>query len=129
MGRRPFMIAVVSFLAGQSQAASLDLTGIWGGRQAVLTVTADGARLEAACAQGGITGPIRLDRRGRFTAQGSFEAFTGGPQRADGEGLASARYSGEVHGSTMTLVVRAAGVPPEVLTLTRGVRPKLVRCY
>ena len=67
------------------------LTGVWGGDQAILTVGEAGASLKTGCAEGHIAGPLRIDRRGRISAQGTFQSFTPGPQRADEEPGAVAR--------------------------------------
>ncbi|MDB5424031.1 MAG: hypothetical protein JWQ29_1447 [Phenylobacterium sp.] len=105
-------------------------SGVWGGDRLVATFSETGARLQADCGQGEIAAPVRPDRSGRFTGSGTFETFTGGPQLVEGPAPASAaRFSGRVRGDTLSLTIRTAADPaPRRYTLTRGVRPKLVRC-
>ena len=105
--------------------------GVWGGRHLALAVTATGATLEYDCAHGAITGPIRLDRQGRFSAPGSHTAERGGPVTlGDQPASARARYRGVVKGDTMTLTVtlEAGKKPLGVFTLTRGGEPMLMKC-
>ncbi|WP_293901879.1 hypothetical protein [Phenylobacterium sp.] len=123
------LLAAAAALAAPADSGGL--TGVWGGDRAVLTVTAKGARLETDCATGALTAPIRLDRFGRFSVEGTFQGMTGGPQRADEDAASppAVRYSGQVKDQTMILRLPSAdGRPAREFTLRQGVRPKLARC-
>ena len=138
MGRfnvaRTSLIAVLGGLTvmacAATQASGPPLTGDWGGRGLNLTLTADGGTLEYDCAAGTIKGAIHPNNNGEFTATGTHEAFTPGPQDADAKpaGVA-ANYVGSVSGSTMILQVQPAGAERMTsYTLTQGRRAKLIRC-
>jgi hypothetical protein len=134
----PKTLLVVAILLGISatgrDARSADRPlpeGVWGGRHLALEVTATGATLEYDCAHGAITGPIRLDSQGRFSARGSHTAERGGPVRlGDQPAAARARYRGVVKGDTMTLTVtlESEEKPLGVFTLTRGAEPMVMKC-
>ncbi|WP_309604485.1 hypothetical protein [Phenylobacterium sp.] len=104
--------------------------GVWGGDQAILTVGEDGASLKTGCAEGHIPGPVRVDRKGRISAHGTFQSFTPGPQRADEEpGALDAAFTGRMSGQTLRLTVRASADPAaHSFTLRRDAHPKLIRC-
>ena len=106
------------------------LTGEWGGRGINLTLTADGGTIDYGCAQGTLTGAVHPNDNGEFTATGTHEAFTPGPQNADAKpAKVGAQYVGSVSGSTMILQVQPAGADRMTsYTLTQGRRAKLIRC-
>lgn len=104
------------------------LTGQWGAPGANLTIGADGARLDQECASGSF-GPVQADSRGYFKTAGRFEAYQPGPQRADETPGGNAGFEGHLQGDTLRLTIRPAQGPPQELTLMRGKRAKLIRCY
>ena len=112
-------------------AAQPPLTGEWGGDRARLMLTAEGGRIDYDCGSGAINGPLRLDVNGRFKANGNHEEYTSGPAAGDAPPkLRSTVYRGSLHGETLTLVVQVAGQPkPRTLTLVRGKRVKIIRCF
>lgn len=123
----------VAFAMTGAASPPASLSGVWGARGAMLTVGADGARLEQDCASGSF-GPVHIDAHGRFKTTGRFETFQPGPQRADvdeapGGAGGNASFDGVVQGNTLRLTVHPAGAPAHDLTLTRGMRVKLIRCY
>ncbi len=124
------ILAAAVVLIGASPASAAVLTGVWGGDQAILTVGEDGASLKTGCAEGHIPGPVRIDRRGRIAARGTFQSFTPGPQRADEEpGALAAAFTGRLRGQTLSLTVRAAAErTAHSFTLRRDAHPKLIRC-
>ena len=65
-----------------------------------------GAAVEFDCAHGQVDGPLTLDRRGRFEAEGRYVPERPGPVRRD-ESMEGrpARYRGAVRGRVMTLRV------------------------
>jgi hypothetical protein len=121
------VLAAAVAIAGMAQAAPAPLTGVWGGDQTILTLRANGGSLESSCAQGQIKGPVVLDDKGQFAAEGSFQTFRGGPQREDETGAPRAAFTGKVDGDTLVLTIQGDG-PPRRFSLTRDARPRLLRC-
>jgi hypothetical protein len=134
------MIAVALLAPAGCAAAAAPATagerrvppGRWGGEHIALEVLAGGgAALEYDCAQGGIEGPLALDRQGRFEAAGWHAAERGGPVR-QGEELPRrpARYAGRVEGGEMTLTVVLTDTDEEIgsFTLVRGGEARLTKC-
>ena len=107
-------------------------SGAWGGDRMNMMMNATGATIDMDCASGVITGKIKPDAKGRFTARGTFDQQRGGPQRADDfvAGGKPAIYSGQFAGRTLKLSVTPAGATaPQNYVLQQGQRVKLVRCY
>lgn len=130
------LAAIVSGAIGSSimneaiaRPARPSVEGNWGGRQIRLQADAHGAEIELDCAQGRITGPIKLDKSQQFSAKGSYEAYGPGPQQGDVSPAISARYSGKVTGDTLSLDITPDKGPKLSYTLTRGKNVKLIRCY
>ena len=122
-------IAALFGIAAMTAGASAPpLLGQWGGPGVNLTFGADGARLEQDCASGSF-GPVRADARGHFKTSGRFEAYGPGPQRADETPGGNAAFEGQLAGDTLHLTIRPAGGAPQQMTLLRGKRAKLIRCY
>jgi hypothetical protein len=119
--------AAAAAIAATANATPAALTGVWGGDQSILTLRADGGRLESGCAQGEITGPVRVDAKGRFRAKGQFQSFRPGPQREDEAPALRVAFTGRVDGDTMDLAIRGGGSDRHLI-LKRDVRPRLVRC-
>ncbi|MEJ6007970.1 hypothetical protein WG899_20660 [Paucibacter sp. AS339] len=117
-----------------SSAGAIDssMAGIWGGDRLQLTIDAKGsAKLETDCASGAIDTPLALNADGSFKAFGTFTQHHAGPERADiPAGSTKASYKGQVtDGSLMTLTIQSdAAKLPEVFTLRKGVKVKLIRC-
>ncbi len=72
-----------------------------------------------------------VDAKGRFKANGNHEDYSSGPVSGDKvPDLRSTIYRGSLRGDTLTLVVQVSGQPkPRTLTLVRGKRVKLIRCF
>lgn len=106
------------------------LQGQWAGERMQLTADASGVKLQSDCASGTIVGALTPAGDGRFSATGTYEPHTGGPQRGDEPAaLLNARYSGELRGGVLTLNILPAGAStPLQFTLREGVRIKLIRC-
>lgn len=126
----PLASGVMPMSDAEAKSASSPISGIWGGPQIRLQADAHSTTIDLDCAHGRITGPIKLDKKQRFSVKGSYELYTPGPQQADVPVTASARYSGQVSGDTLTLdIVPASGAPKQSYTLTRGKMSKIIRCY
>jgi hypothetical protein len=132
---KPAALSTPSAAEGAAKRLSRLAEGTWGGRGAVLRVTAEGAEAEFDCAHGAIKGRIELDARGSFDVAGTFVP-EGGPVRVPAEGAAEekgfkARYRGRVEGKKLTLDVTIAetGGGTDELTLTHGQEPRLEKCY
>jgi hypothetical protein len=114
---------------GPSSGEGAPVVGRWGGVHVALTLTDSGGMIEYDCAHGGLGGPVRLDRAGRFDIAGVHVREHGGPVRV-GEVPDSlpARYLGHVRGDRMTLRVL---VGPDTLgpfELRRSAEPQLFKC-
>ncbi len=111
-------------------AASLPVTGEWGGEHVGLSVTSTGGTLEYDCAAGAL-GALMTNRDGTFVAEGTHTPGRGGPVM-QGQRLPSYRvhYSGNVRGNTMSLQGRVEnGALLGPFTLRRGADPIITRCY
>ena len=110
--------------------------GTWGGEHVRLEATEHGGQLEFDCARGAIDEPLTLDDGGRFSVKGTYLREHPGPIRPGREaGARPATYSGEVHGTRMTLRVVLTGssesesdasIAPFALTL--GTTGKIRKC-
>ena len=105
-------------------------SGTWAGEHIVMEVTGAGATVEFDCAHGTIDAPLTIDSGGRFDAAGSFTRESGGPTRENQRRAVSARYSGSLKGSTltMTLVLTESKETVGTFTLTLGAHGRLVKC-
>ena len=121
------LLGLAFVMTGAANPAT-PLSGVWGAPGTMLTLGAEGARLEQDCASGSF-GPVHADARGRFTAMGRFEAYQPGPQRVDETPGGNASFAGAIEGDTLRLTIRPADGAAHDLTLTRGKRVKLIRCY
>ena len=122
-------ILLASLMAGGAQARPL--VGVWGGDQTILTLTATGGEVQSGCAEGKILAPLRLDRKGRFAAKGTFQVFKVGPQLENDQGpvMPAATYTGRLDGGRLSLTIQAADqAAPMTYNLKSGARPKLLRC-
>jgi len=106
------------------------LTGTYGGDRVNATFTANGARLDFDCAVAEIDGAVLPDGEGRFVARGRYLADHSGPIAGDAAPRAAAAvFEGRIAGDTLRLELKVNGeTAPQVLTLVRGMRVKLVRC-
>jgi len=106
------------------------LTGAWGGLHVLLTLSADGGRIDYDCAQGTIDEPVRPDASGAFHVRGQHTQHQGGPARVADEPPApkQARYDGTVSGDRMQLRVSIDGEAIGNYALRRGADPQMVNC-
>lgn len=104
--------------------------GEWGEPGLRIRVDGAGVAIEADCAHGRIDGPVFLDTQGRFSGAGTW-SFEGGPAPAGGFPEHPVRFSGQVEGDELTLIVRFLhqAVSDDIrLTATRGRFPPLDKC-
>lgn len=123
--------AIALSLAGCASvpAASVPVTGDWGGPHIGLALDASGGRLEYDCAAGTI-GPILPNVAGAFTTVGMHTPGWGGPE-IQGQVRPSyrTRYSGTVRAGRMTLEGRVEnGVVLGPFSLRRGAEAGIFRC-
>ena len=105
--------------------------GEWGGMHISLNVTDSSATIEYDCANGEITGPLIVDRRGRFDLKGTHSREHGGPVRInEPDNSQPARYTGWTDGKRMTLRVTLPNRKESVGTfnLTLGGRGRVFKC-
>ena len=105
--------------------------GVWGAQHIRVQVEKGSATIEYDCAHGTITGPLKLDSKGRFSLLGTHVREHGGPTRqAEDQQGSPARYSGWTDGRTMKLTVTLVDSNDSVGTysLTRGQSGRLWKC-
>lgn len=119
-------------MATLSQEQKRVADGKWGGQNAQLDVTEDGANIRFSCAYGSIELPLTLDAEGRFTAKGTFVAEGMGPRREDDPPKSRpAVYTGVVRDKVLTLTVTVADSKEEggTFELTQGEPGRIRRCH
>jgi hypothetical protein len=119
-------------MATMSQEKHLVATGKWGGQNAQLDVTEEGAQIRFSCASGSIELPLTLDAEGRFSAKGTLVAGAMGPSREDNPPKSRpAVYSGVVQDKLMTLSVTVPDAKEEggTFELTHGEPGHIRRCH
>jgi hypothetical protein len=120
------ILATAAGMTGPLPAAGLD--GLWSGPGTILTISASGGVLQQDCASGRF-GPVKVGKTGGFKARGTWEDYQPGPQPADAPPIASgANFDGRLQGDTLTLTIERAGHSPQLLTLLKGKRAKIIRC-
>ena len=105
--------------------------GQWGGPHIQMQVANGSATIEYDCATGTISGPLRIDSRGRFSLLGKHVREHGGPIRMgeDRSGV-PARYTGWTDGKTMKLTVTLVNTKADLGTfeLTHGSAGRVFKC-
>ena len=115
--------------ASAGAAERQPLESNWAGGRVSVIFDRDGAIVKSDCAKGRLVGPIRFDRRGHFTALGSFEVYKPGPQLADAPIKSyNASFSGHLHDDIIDLKISRDGQPMQRVTLRRNASVKFVRC-
>jgi hypothetical protein len=105
--------------------------GAWGGPHIHMQVANGSATIEYDCGNGTISGPLRVDSRGRFSLVGKHVQEHGGPTRIDEDRSGvPARYTGWTDGKMMKLTVTLVDSKTEVGTfeLTRGGEGRIRKC-
>ena len=123
------VLGVVGFV--QAKKSRTIANGNWGGQHIQLSVTNGSAQIEYDCANGTITGPLKIDNRGKFELRGTHNVERGGPTRIDAEpGGEPAKYTGWTDGKKMKLTVTLVNSKAEIGTfeLTRGSAGRIFKC-
>jgi|ERR1044072_3344028 hypothetical protein len=105
--------------------------GQWGGAHIRMQVADGSATIEYDCARGTITGPLRIDSRGRFSLIGKHVRERGVQARIEDDDYSSAaRYTGWTNGKTMKMTVTLVGAKTEIgsFELTRGSAGRVFKC-
>jgi hypothetical protein len=117
------LLAAMIAAGGCSDSKSVVPVGRWGGHNAELVVTADGATARFKCGATGTIGQrLALDATSAFDLPGSFVT------PAINLGVQPARYVGSVSGSAMTLALSVSGQPNGTFTLALGTEPNFDPC-
>ena len=123
------LAAFLAFAPQPAAAARRVPTGEWGGPHARLDVQDKGARLELDCAHGTLDGVLRLERGGRFRANGRFQREGGAELAREAAEGRPAQYSGALKGNVLTIrILTEDGQKLGPFTLERGGRAELVKC-
>jgi len=136
--RREVILIIVSVFVGfafvslaQARKPRTIANGNWGGQHIQMSVTHGVAQIEYDCGNGTITGPLKIDSRGRFELRGVHNVEHGGPVRSDEEQKGEpAKYTGWTDGKTMKLTVSLLNSKTEIGTfeLTRGSAGRIFKC-
>ncbi len=125
------LIIVLAIMPAFAKKPRTIASGTWGGPHIQMSVANGSATIEYDCANGSITGPLRIDSRSRFTLSGKHVREHGGPIRVgeDRSGV-PARYTGWTDGKTMKLTVTLVNPKTELGTfeLTRGTEGRVRKC-
>jgi hypothetical protein len=131
-----FLVVCFSVASGaqvqKHQRASVISDGLWGGEHFRMIVADDKASFELDCANGEIRGPLRFNKNGTFTFEGTLTKQGPGPIRIGREPRATpVRFTGKIKGNTMTFVVvnRDTQKVEGSYVLTKGREVRLYRCY
>ena len=132
----PVVILGVAMVSGAVVAAHAKKprtipNGTWGGQHIQMVVANGTATIEYDCANGKISGPLKLNSHGRFDLRGTHAAEHGGPVRSDETDNAEpAQYTGWTNGSRMRLTVTLIKSKTEIGTfeLTRGSEGRIFKC-
>jgi hypothetical protein len=104
-----------------------EIVGIWGGNNAGLIVSDTVAHVHIGCTLGNATAPIRPDPGGRFEAVGTYniDAYP-----VDRGVVHPARFTGQVTGRTLTLVVELTDTTVTLgpVLLIRDAEPQMGPC-
>jgi len=136
--RRKVILIIVSAFVGfafvslaQAKKPRTIANGNWGGQHIQISVNGATANIEYDCANGTITGPLKIDSRGRFELRGMHHVEHGGPVRSDEKRQGEpALYTGWTDGKKMNLTISLVNSKTEIGTfeLTRGSPGRIFKC-
>ena len=112
-----------------ASAAAPAPNGIWGAKDAVLTIGAQQSRIEWGHAAAAIDGPIKTDANGRFKLTGHYHTYTPGPDRVGATpAMRDAHIEGRITGNSMQMTIHVAGErAARRYIFTKGQQTKLHR--
>jgi hypothetical protein len=115
---------LLALIVGCVSLTAPAVVGTWGGTQASLALDRTGGALTYPCGAGTIDSTWTLSGSGAFSASGQH-FFGGGPEPAQGRPPHPARYTGQVNGALLTLVVTVLDLNETLgpFTLVRGGPP------
>lgn len=121
---RVLLLAVAAVVAETACSDTADAVppGRWGGRNAELVVTADGATARFKCGATGAVGESLRLEAGSFDEPGTFVT------PVLNAGVQPARYAGSVSGSDMSLALSISGQPAGTFQLHLGAEPAFDVC-
>jgi len=120
-----------SVIGGKPRKMQTIPAGNWGGSSIRIEIDGSQATIEYDCANGTITGPLKLDRNGKFSLPGTHVREHPGPVRLDDERRGEpARFSGWTDGKKMTLTVTLIKGNQEIgtFTLMHGEDGRIRKC-
>jgi hypothetical protein len=126
-----FAGAAYSVSGGKPRKVQTIPAGIWGGPSIKIEVSGNNATVEYDCAHGTITGPLKLDRNGKFSFPGTHVGERGGPIRINEVRQGRpVRFTGWTDGKKMTLTVTLVDDNQDIgtFTLVRGQESRLRKC-
>ena len=114
-------IALMALLACGVPTNSQPIQGQWGSVDASLVLSEATGTLSYSCGAGTVDSGWTLTRHGQFQGTG-LHFFGGGPLPATGRPPHPTRYTGQVHGHTLTLTVLLLDSPDTLgpFTMRRG---------
>lgn len=122
-------LGVVLMLPSSLAAAPAAANGIWGAKDAVLTIGAHQSRIEWGHAEAAIDGPINTDAKGRFKSTARYHAYTPGPDRVGtAPAMRDAHIEGRFIGDTIEMTLHIVGDKAiQRYTFKKGQQTKLHR--
>jgi hypothetical protein len=120
-----------SVIGGKPRKMQTIPTGNWGGSSIRINIEGSKATVEYDCANGTITGPLKLDRNGKFSLKGTHLREHPGPVRMNDERTGEpALFSGWTDGKKMTLTVKLINSNQDIgtFTLLKGQDGRLRKC-
>jgi hypothetical protein len=127
--RAASVLVLCAAACGTSGRVPLDRVpaGTWGGDDAGLIVSADGAHAHVGCTAGDISGEIPLDGEGRFDVAGTYDVDAFPVSRGL---LHPARFTGQTDGRTLVFTVRLTDTGQTLTSgqLVLGREPRMRNC-
>ncbi len=126
-----FSGAAYSVIGGKPRKMQTIPTGNWGGSSIRIDIEGNTATIEYDCANGTITGPLKIDRSGKFSLKGTHLREHPGPTRLNDERRGEpALFSGWTDGKKMTLTVKLINSNQEIgtFTLLHGQEGRIRKC-
>ena len=109
--------------------AATPLIGNFAGEGVALRVVPTGVVIQGNCASGKIPIKVRVDRNGRFVANGYFNRYHPVIRLSDLAPIdTQARFAGELTGNVLILTIAIAGKPTQRHRMVRDAPTKFATC-